>query len=78
MTIGRAIRPNMRTRILETIPITLKVFMRFFRLGLSEYAALTLKWKYVAGRDCSVRSNGCYGVWKRQQDRHSKCVAVNT
>jgi GH24 family phage-related lysozyme (muramidase) len=37
-----------------------------------------LKWKYVAGRDCSVRSNRCYGVWKRQQDRHSKCVAVNT
>ena len=36
-----------------------------------------LKWKYVAGRDCSIRKNNCYGVWRRQVDRHSKCVAVN-
>lgn len=36
-----------------------------------------LKWKYVSGRDCSVRSNGCYGVWKRQLDRHSKCISIN-
>lgn len=35
-----------------------------------------LKWKYVAGRDCSIRSNGCYGVWKRQLDRQRKCLAV--
>lgn len=37
-----------------------------------------LKWKYVAGRDCSIRKNNCYGVWRRQVDRHSKCIAVNT
>lgn len=32
------------------------------------------KFRYVAGRDCSVRSNGCYGVWTRQQARISKCM----
>ncbi|MGX4758622.1 glycoside hydrolase family protein [Acinetobacter baumannii] len=36
-----------------------------------------LKWKFVAKRDCSIRSNGCYGVWTRQQDRHQKCLSVN-
>ncbi|KAF1010601.1 MAG: hypothetical protein GAK29_05039 [Acinetobacter bereziniae] len=33
-----------------------------------------LKYKYVAKRDCSVRSNGCYGVWTRQVERHKKCM----
>jgi lysozyme len=36
-----------------------------------------LKWKFVAKRDCSIRSNGCYGVWTRQLDRHQKCLSVN-
>ena len=36
-----------------------------------------LKWKYVAKRDCSIRSNNCYGVWSRQVERHSKCMGVN-
>lgn len=36
-----------------------------------------LKWKYAAKRDCSVRSNNCYGVWVRQVDRHSKCMGAN-
>lgn len=36
-----------------------------------------LKWKYVAKRDCSVRSNNCYGVWVRQVERHSKCIGAN-
>ena len=35
-----------------------------------------LKWKYVAKRDCSVRSNNCYGVWSRQLERHSKCMGA--
>lgn len=35
-----------------------------------------LKWKYVAKRDCSIRSNGCYGVWTRQVERHAKCVGA--
>lgn len=33
-----------------------------------------LKYKFVAGRDCSIRANNCYGVWTRQQERHSKCM----
>ena len=36
-----------------------------------------LKWKYVAKKDCSVRSNNCWGVWVRQQERYSKCMGVN-
>ena len=35
-----------------------------------------LKWKYVAKRDCSIRSNGCYGVWTRQLERHAKCMGA--
>ena len=37
-----------------------------------------LKWKYVAKKNCSIRSNNCYGVWTRQLDRHQKCVGANT
>ncbi len=36
-----------------------------------------LKYKYVANRDCSIRSNGCYGVWTRQVERHKKCLGAN-
>lgn len=36
-----------------------------------------LLWRNAGGRDCRIRSNNCYGVWARQLDRHSKCVAVN-
>lgn len=36
-----------------------------------------LKYRFVAGRDCSVRSNNCYGVWTRQQQRHAKCIAAD-
>lgn len=36
-----------------------------------------LRWRFAGGKDCSVRRNGCYGVWVRQQDRHRKCVGVN-
>jgi lysozyme len=32
------------------------------------------RFKYVAGRDCSIRSNGCYGVWTRSQERVRKCM----
>lgn len=35
-----------------------------------------LKYKYVAGRDCSIRSNNCYGVWTRQVERHAKCMGA--
>ncbi|AOA57583.1 lysozyme [Acinetobacter larvae] len=33
-----------------------------------------LKWRYVAKKDCSIRSNNCYGVWTRQQARYNKCL----
>lgn len=35
-----------------------------------------LQWRFVAGRDCSVRANGCFGVWTRSQERHTKCMGV--
>lgn len=35
-----------------------------------------LKWKYVAKKDCSIRANNCYGVWKRQLERHEKCMGA--
>jgi GH24 family phage-related lysozyme (muramidase) len=31
-------------------------------------------WRFVAGRDCSIRSNQCYGVWLRSQQRVQKCM----
>jgi len=37
-----------------------------------------LKWKYVSGFDCSTPGNKrCSGVWKRQLERHAKCMRVN-
>ena len=33
-----------------------------------------VRFKFVAGRDCSIRSNGCYGVWLRSQERVKKCM----
>lgn len=36
-----------------------------------------LKYKFVSKRDCSIRSNGCYGVWTRQVERHNKCMGAN-
>lgn len=33
-----------------------------------------LNWGRVAGRDCRIRSNGCYGVWLRSQERVKKCL----
>ena len=35
-----------------------------------------LKYKYIAKRDCSIRANGCYGVWVRQQERYQKCMGA--
>lgn len=35
-----------------------------------------LRWKKAAGYDCSTPGNRrCWGVWTRQLERHSKCVA---
>ena len=35
-----------------------------------------LKWKYVSKKDCSIRSNNCWGVWVRQQERFDKCMGA--
>lgn len=31
------------------------------------------RFRFVAGRDCSIRTNGCYGVWLRSQERSTIC-----
>lgn len=40
----------------------------------ADACAAYLLYRKVAGRDCAVRSNGCYGVWVRSQDRNRKCM----
>ena len=35
-----------------------------------------LAWKYVAKKDCSIRSNNCYGVWTRQKERYDNCMGA--
>lgn len=32
-----------------------------------------LRWKFAGGLDCSVRSNGCYGVWSRRNREVAMC-----
>lgn len=34
-----------------------------------------LEWKKAGGKDCSIRSNGCYGVWDRRVKVHVGCVS---
>ncbi len=51
--------------------------LRNLKAGQYKQACTSLlKYKYVAKRDCSIRSNGCYGVWTRQQDRYNKCMGA--
>ena len=33
-----------------------------------------LDFKKAAGRDCSIRSNGCYGVWLRRLEMNKLCL----
>ena len=33
-----------------------------------------LLFRFVAKRDCSIKSNNCYGVWTRSQDRQRRCL----
>lgn len=37
-------------------------------------AYLNLDSRKAAGKDCSVKSNKCRGVWLRAQERHRKCM----
>jgi GH24 family phage-related lysozyme (muramidase) len=32
-----------------------------------------LDWKRAGGKDCSIRSNGCYGVWDRRLKMYPLC-----
>lgn len=32
------------------------------------------RYRFVAGRDCSIRANGCYGVHLRAQERVKSCL----
>jgi lysozyme len=41
-----------------------------YRLSCEAY----LKYRFVAGRDCSLQGSGCRGVWIRAQNRREKCV----
>ena len=45
-----------------------------------DYAAACdslLMWKRAAGYDCSTPGNKrCWGVWKRQLERHNKCMGA--
>ena len=34
-----------------------------------------LMWRNAGGKDCSVRSNGCWGVWLRRQEERKICLA---
>jgi lysozyme len=43
-----------------------------YRLSCEAY----LKYRFVAGRDCSKPGSGCRGVWIRAQARRDKCMAV--
>jgi lysozyme len=40
----------------------------------ADACAAHLSWRFVAKRDCAIRSNGCYGVWLRSQERNQKCM----
>ena len=35
-----------------------------------------LLYKRAAGRDCSIPSSNCMGVWKRSQDRQRRCLGA--
>lgn len=32
------------------------------------------RWKYVAGKDCTVRANGCYGIAARRAEQQAECL----
>ena len=49
------------------------------RLNAYEYAGACdaiLLYKYAGGKDCSVRSNNCWGVWSSRLDANAKCRAA--
>lgn len=48
---------------------------RLTREGRYEEACRAYRmWKRANGLDCSVRANGCYGVWLRSLEREKACL----
>ena len=50
------------------------------KLNQGDYAGACselLRWRFVAGRDCKVRSNNCYGLFKRRQDEYRQCTGAS-
>ena len=37
-----------------------------------------LLYKYAGGKDCSIRANGCYGIWERRQAERRLCLGELT
>lgn len=33
-----------------------------------------LRWRFVKGKDCKIRSNNCYGVYRRSVARYETCL----
>lgn len=42
----------------------------------ADSCAAYLKYRKAAGKDCSIASNKCRGVWIRAQERNSKCSSA--
>jgi len=50
--------------------------IRFLKAGNPVAACKNiLDWNKAGGRDCSIRSNGCYGVWDRRVKAFLMCVS---
>lgn len=49
------------------------------KLNAEDYAgacAELLRWTRAAGKDCSVRANGCYGLFTRRQAEYNRCMGA--
>jgi lysozyme len=43
--------------------------------NMAEGCNAFLKWKIAGGKDCSIKSNNCYGLWNRRQEEKKLCIA---
>lgn len=58
---------------------TSSTLWKYLKVGQWEKACDELiKWRYVAGKDCSIRSNNCSGVYKRRQIETQICLGEIT
>jgi len=35
-----------------------------------------MRWTWAAGRDCSIRANGCYGLYLRREQERKLCLGL--